>query len=311
MSYKPKPIDINKFIELFNLGYSKCELQRYFNIGECRVNSLIKQLNLYRSKEDTERIRIQSRLRNLDKATMVKHMEQTCMKKYGVSNISKLDDIKQIKIETILNHYGDWNNYKREMIKNVKQTKLDRYGDPNYNNHQKAMETQLNRYGVQGYNNRPKEHQTKKRNKSFNKSKYEMQCFKLLQKIYDLPITTQIKDNRFIFDIKIGNMYIDIHGTYFHNYRPFKECKEHIKEYNMVYEQGGQKQSIANIWRFKDVQRLNYCLENNIPYVRVYISDGNKIIKTYDKNTISTNNINDLITHLNKYYGFNDYRKTI
>ena len=60
--------------------------------------------------------------------------------------------------QTKLLKYGN-PNYNN--IKKNKQTKLERYGDPTYSNSEKANQTKLLRYGTVGYNNRNKSKQTK------------------------------------------------------------------------------------------------------------------------------------------------------
>jgi len=53
---------------------------------------------------------------------------------------------------------------KQEIVKKLKQTKLERHGNENYVNIEKQKKTSLERHGVQGYNNREKCRQTKLEN---------------------------------------------------------------------------------------------------------------------------------------------------
>lgn len=57
--------------------------------------------------------------------------KQAIIEKYGVSNIMQLDSFKE----------------------QIKKTKLERYGNKNYNNTIKQKETKLKRYGNENYNN--------------------------------------------------------------------------------------------------------------------------------------------------------------
>lgn len=85
-------------------------------------------------------------------------MKQTKLEKYGHPHYSnweksaKSKDYNKIqeKIkETLLNKYGVVNVFQLEKTKEKsKQTKLDRYGDPEYRNMEKAKETWLKKYGV-------------------------------------------------------------------------------------------------------------------------------------------------------------------
>lgn len=87
---------------------------------------------------------------------------KTCLERYGVDNVSKVDSVRE-KIH--LSHSSDeW----KEQVRNIKlqrygsetynnmeknrYTKLERYGNANYNNRQKAKETCLVRYGVDHHN---------------------------------------------------------------------------------------------------------------------------------------------------------------
>ena len=58
--------------------------------------------------------------------------KETCLKKYGVANVSKLQSIKDKKKETCLTNYGVDNPSKNQSIQNKKiQTNLERYGSEN------------------------------------------------------------------------------------------------------------------------------------------------------------------------------------
>lgn len=58
--------------------------------------------------------------------------KETCLKKYGVVNVSKLQSIKDKKKETCLTNYGVDNPSKNQLIQNKKiQTNLERYGSEN------------------------------------------------------------------------------------------------------------------------------------------------------------------------------------
>lgn len=64
--------------------------------------------------------------------------QESLMQKYGVSHNSQIDGFRD----------------------KVKETKMERYGDPNYTNKQKAMETLIHRYGDPTYNNKQKTKET-------------------------------------------------------------------------------------------------------------------------------------------------------
>ena len=74
--------------------------------------------------------------------------KETLLLKYGIDNISKLESIKKKKIETCIdNHCVKFPQQSKDINNKSKNTKLQRYGDKNYNNSIKRNETNLKRYG--------------------------------------------------------------------------------------------------------------------------------------------------------------------
>jgi len=58
-------------------------------------------------------------------------------------------EINDIKISTMYKNYGVVNNFQRQEIKEkCKNTKLEKYGDEYYSNHEKAQNTILEKYGT-------------------------------------------------------------------------------------------------------------------------------------------------------------------
>jgi len=103
--------------------------------------------------------------------TNIEKNKRTCLKRYGVDNVSKLDStIHKIK-ETKHERYGDENYNNRE---DAVKTCLERYGNENYKNPDKNKQTKLERYGDENYNNRPLMKQTKLErygNENYNNTK--------------------------------------------------------------------------------------------------------------------------------------------
>lgn len=108
---------------------------------------------------------------------LIAKRKKTLISKYGVDCPSKIKNSSQKAKQTKLERYGDenYNNitkskrtrlekYGEENYVNVgkiKQTKLERYGDENYNNCMKTKQTKLERYGTENYVNVDKIKQTK------------------------------------------------------------------------------------------------------------------------------------------------------
>lgn len=79
--------------------------------------------------------------------------ENTFIEKYGVNNISQLEQIKNIKQTKNIKNYGVKCNLQSNIIiEKSKQTKLDLYNNENYNNREKAKITTLQKYGVESHN---------------------------------------------------------------------------------------------------------------------------------------------------------------
>jgi hypothetical protein len=74
----------------------------------------------------------------LHKKKVLENCSNTCLKKYGVENVMDLEFYKQ----------------------KIKDTKLQKYGDSNYNNRIQAVKTSFGLYGFDNYNNRKKARQT-------------------------------------------------------------------------------------------------------------------------------------------------------
>ena len=121
-SEKPYKEDLEYLYIELNL--SKIELGKYLNLPP---TSLSKVLSFYNIKKDKNKI--------------LKNMKQTLMEKYGVENISFLQETKD-KISSKIKEKSE------TIVKKIKQTKLERYGDENYNNNIQQKQTCLERYGT-------------------------------------------------------------------------------------------------------------------------------------------------------------------
>ena len=115
----------------------------------------------------------------------------TMIKLYGVDHNWKSSDPKLNGTLTKIEHYGE--NYQTLFLEKGKNTRLIKYGDMYYSNHEKARRTMLERYGVENYfqseyirNLRgskevlEKAYLTKLRNNTFNKSEPEKLLYQYL-----------------------------------------------------------------------------------------------------------------------------------
>lgn len=139
-------------------------------------------------------------------------IKKTFLLKYGVDNVSKLEIIKNKKIETSLLHYNVDNPNKCDVVKEkIKQTNLERYGVEsamkNENTINKAKKTNLEKYGCE---NVFQNDIIKKRIKSASLNKYG----------FDNPMKNEnVKNKMKITRIKNGNQIPDDLLTDFAKYR--------------------------------------------------------------------------------------------
>lgn len=87
----------------------------------------------------------------------LKTQHGTMMKRYGVTSPSQLQDYSMKVKQTKLERYGDENYSNRDK---ARETKLELYGDEHYTNIEKMKMTKLKRYGDEYYTNRDKSKQT-------------------------------------------------------------------------------------------------------------------------------------------------------
>ena len=196
--------------------------------------------------------------------------KQTKLERYGDANYV---NIKKIKETSINKYGVDCVLKLNSIIEKGKQTKLERYGDANYVNKQKAKETNLIRYGVTctlhnnvirqktlntnrhkyGADNfvqsvywqklihnkqwqdkrKQAELNTKRKNHTFNVSKPEDECYKLLCSKFGIEnIKRQYKSESYPYccDFYVSNLdlYIECnfhwtHGTHLYNKNNIKD----------------------------------------------------------------------------------------
>lgn len=128
----------------------------YNNIGKELLNSVI-----FHGVKDSTRERIRNA--NLGKkqslSTKLKRVKSN-----KIANEKRTEEDKQKtnakREQTIIQRYGSLENKYKLSYEKTKQTKTERYGDPNYNNHLKCAKTKLERYGNPNYNNQSKIAQT-------------------------------------------------------------------------------------------------------------------------------------------------------
>lgn len=104
----------------------------HYVVQECSVTDLMKLFNLSRKRCELILEYFDISPRGARQAATQNRLEKTkqmSLLKYGVTNVSKLDSVKQQKIKTFREHYGVDNIYQSEEFKmQQRQKMIERYG---------------------------------------------------------------------------------------------------------------------------------------------------------------------------------------
>ena len=108
------------------------EIQKLSGLSKDRFGKLIKENNIKRNSEQINKLR-------------QKHLVETMQSKYSVSNAMELQGYRD-KIRK--SHSKRTIEEKQATVNKIKQTKLEKYGDENYNNSEKTKLTNLENIGT-------------------------------------------------------------------------------------------------------------------------------------------------------------------
>lgn len=178
--------------------------------------------------------------------------------------------------------YGNSHRDINKVIEKMNKTCMQKYGVIGYNNREKFRETE------QREDIWTKSHQTKKLRGSYGKSKQEDILFNYIKNNTQYNIERQVIVNNVTYDFKVNNILIEFNGDYYHNYRPFTNTKEDLEEYYNMKQLGGQKSTIADTWKYRDVEKLNYCIANNIKLLVIYFDKVDIKLCEYVINKLNT-----------------------
>ena len=226
-------------------------------------------------------------------------IKKTCLERYEVESPSQSDIIQEKAKQTCLKRYGVEYPTQSEIIKEkVKQSNLEKYGvEHNFQSpiiREKAKQTCLERYGVDNFAKtqqwkdyyklhqneiKEKEYQTKRKNHTFNTSKSEDRCYKILINKYNKEnIIRQYKSNVYPFAcdfyIKSKNMYIECNFHWTHNNHLYN--KNNIKDLitKCKWKQKAKTSKYYNIaldvWCNRDVKKFKHAKKNNLNYKVFY-----------------------------------------
>ena len=216
----------------------------------------------------------------------VNKIQETCLIKYNAKCVLSKKSIIRNKIKQAnIDKYGEY----FVNVEKAKQTKLEKYGDENYNNVNKIQETCLKKYGYNTVFKCPEisqkianseirkihEYNTKKKNNTFNSSSTENKSYILLKEKYP-DVINQYKDKRYPFvcdfDIPSLDLYIECNYHWTHGGHPFNENDENDKLIIEIWKDKNTNyyDNAITTWTIRDVNKRNIAKENKLNYIEFY-----------------------------------------
>ena len=267
----------------------------------------------YYSKKDLEKIKEyilnipreekikQTKLKKYNNLNNTEKIKETLKNKYGVENISQLEEIKKKKEETCLKKYGKKYFLQTEEGKEkIKQTCLNRYGVKNYSSTDefkaRYKKTCLDRYGLDSTNKLEK---VQKKKEETCLKKYGIKYACLLNKkafysfdniIFDssweLAYYIWLKDKNINFIYHPTDKefkYLDNNGKERQYYPDFKVLNEYVEiKGNQFFKNGEFISPYSNKEeKLKAKNKYNCMIENN---VKILKKEDLKDVLKYAKN---------------------------
>lgn len=238
--------------------------------------------------------------RGLASKILMEKSKQTCIEKYGVDNVFKLQEVQDKCCSSKLEKYGDLHYSNRE--KN-KQTCIDRYGVDNPMRckeiQEKVINTMLNRYGVK-YAMLNKELANKlskslvdaHRNGKYDMSGREKTPSKIERDFQQYLIDNNIK---YIFQYRSDlypylcdfyipdyDLYIEIQGTWTHGKHPYTGTEEDL---NIINDWKNKNSEFYNqaiyVWSELDVKKREIAKINNLNFLEIFSIDVSECISLF------------------------------
>lgn len=131
-------------------NHSKEETRVHFNLTDWSLSQLFKKYQIRKSKESRYAVRKKTNLERYGSETYNNREKfaKTCLKVHGAIGFAD-PEWREKTEQTVEKRYGNRDIRKTEYFKErVAQVKLEKYGDPNYNNVEQYRETCQRKYGV-------------------------------------------------------------------------------------------------------------------------------------------------------------------
>lgn len=201
--------------------------------------------------------------------------KKTCMVKYGVDNISKVNEIKKKKEETFFKNYGVNNIFKNNEFKKWILENNFAWSVPTEEENINRVRKQTT--SIKSYWSKLTDEQ---KNKLFNyngTSKLETVISESLNNL-SIGYTTQYPLGGKLFDFKISNtnILIEVNGDYWH-------CNPTIYQINENIKLPGGYKKVSDIWKKDEIKR------------KIAEKKGYKVVYIWEEEIKKSNDINSLV----------------
>ena len=209
-------------------------------------------------------IKLWARRYKISKSSILIHNNQIQFLKdnFGVSNISQIQHIQQLREKTFLSRYGCSNpGANQNVINKIKHTKLLKYGNPYYTNPSKARIT-------------------RNKNKNSKGSKEEDIIYNILMTKFPDCVRWYCNDLRYPFecDFYIPNLdlFIEYQGYPSHGGEPFSNLphqNDKINKWKSYYNKSNHKRNYndwINVWTIKDPLKRKTAKDNNLNWIEFF-----------------------------------------
>lgn len=211
--------------------------------------------------------------------------KRTCIKKYGVDNPSRVEEINDRRQNTCVKRYGVNTSLKDPKIKNkIKATNIKIYGVENPSQAKsvilKRTNTFIKNFGVSNPSLCPnvvaKTLSSKRKNGTFNTSKPEEKLYEILKAKYP-NVKRQYSDDRYPFAcdfyIPDKDMFIELQLFWSHGKEPFIGTEKQLIKLNEWQEKTKISTFYKNVietWTARDPLKRETAKKNDLNYFEIF-----------------------------------------
>jgi hypothetical protein len=206
----------------------------------------------------------------------------TCNQKYGVENVFQLKEVKDKSIDTMVEKYGvPYYSQTDEWLNKSTDTSLNCYGFTHYSLTDEFKQIFKDRYNEIV----SKIYNTKKKNKTFGKSREEDIIYNKLVERYG-EVIRQYKSDLYPFpcDFYIPkiDLYIEYNGFYMHGKEPYIGSNEQLEKVKLWESKNTiQYKRAVDIWTIRDPLKRQIAKDNKLIWIEFF--NMNEFDEWYNK----------------------------